>query len=334
MTANLRPMSLGEVLDRTFQIYRGRFLLFVTLAAVPTLAMTALQFANLVWWKLLPEPFGKRIFLGMTPQVMAYSLVLYQAALLLHLLVWPAFAYLTSRLYFGEEPSLGSAIFWCIARWRSWLWLTVASWGAVLVLPELTTAGLMIGILYLLSEVVKVGDSTMDWLAQAVLLAGIAIGWVVFLWLSSALSFALPAWTLENLPVGKALRRSWTLSKGSRLKVTFARFMAASVAWFLNLSLSRILFLLIFLMLRNHAGWWRFSRSVYTGGGLLTATAVSALIGPIFPIALTLFYYDQRMRREGYDIERMMDAAGLVAPIASPEAAGPVAAVAPEEAQA
>jgi len=334
MTANLRPMNLGETLDRTLQIYRGRFLLFVTLAAFPALTMTALQFANLVWWKLVPEPFGKRIFLVMTPQYLLYMVALYQAALLLHLLVWPAFAYLTSRLYFGEEPTLGSAVFWCAARWRSWLWLTVASWGAALVIPELAIGGVAIGILYLLSEVVKVGDSTMDWLAQLVLLAGIAVGWIVFLWLSSALSFALPAWTLENLPVGKALRRSWTLSKGSRLKITFARFMAAFVAWFLNVALSRILFLLIFLMLRNLAGWWRFSRGIYMGGGLLTAAAASALIGTIFPIALTLFYYDQRMRREGYDIERMMEAAGLSLPVNAPDPEDPAATVAPEEAQA
>ncbi|MGA2809241.1 MAG: glycerophosphoryl diester phosphodiesterase membrane domain-containing protein [Terracidiphilus sp.] len=334
MMANLRLMNLGEILDRTLQIYRGRFLLFVTLAAFPALVMTALQFANLVLWKLIPEPFGRPILLGMTAQNLLYMLVLYQAALLLHLLVWPAFAYLTSRLYLGEETTLGSAIFWCVARWRSWIWLTAASWGSVLVLPELVITGLLIGFIYLLEEVIKVGNSTMDSLAQPVVLAGTALGWAVFLWLSSALSFALPAWTLENLTVGKALRRSWMLSKGSRLKITFTRFMTAFVAWFLNVSIARILFLLIFMILRNQAGWWRFSRSVYMGGGLLTAAAVSAVIGPIFPIALTLFYYDQRMRREGYDIERMMDAAGLVAPVPSLVAGDPAQGVAPKEAQA
>ncbi len=33
--------------------------------------------------------------------------------------------------------------------------------------------------------------------------------------------------------------------------------------------------------------------------------------GPLYPIAVTLFYYDQRIRREEYDIERMMETAGL-----------------------
>jgi len=38
----------------------------------------------------------------------------------------------------------------------------------------------------------------------------------------------------------------------------------------------------------------------------------NALIGPIYAIGLTLFYYDQRIRKEGYDIEWMMQAAGLL----------------------
>ncbi len=41
-------------------------------------------------------------------------------------------------------------------------------------------------------------------------------------------------------------------------------------------------------------------------------TAFSILIIPIYPIALTLFYYDQRIRLEGYDIERMMETAGMI----------------------
>jgi hypothetical protein len=32
------------------------------------------------------------------------------------------------------------------------------------------------------------------------------------------------------------------------------------------------------------------------------------------PPVATLFYYDQRIRHEGYDIERMMEEAGMTAP--------------------
>jgi hypothetical protein len=49
---------------------------------------------------------------------------------------------------------------------------------------------------------------------------------------------------------------------------------------------------------------------------------MDALIGPIYSIGLTLFYYDQRIRKEGYDIEWMMQAAGLVPQQAGGELAG------------
>ncbi|MEA3005458.1 MAG: hypothetical protein QOI94_727 [Acidobacteriaceae bacterium] len=33
----------------------------------------------------------------------------------------------------------------------------------------------------------------------------------------------------------------------------------------------------------------------------------SALIKPIYSIGLTLFYYDARVRKEGFDVERMLE---------------------------
>jgi len=46
--------------------------------------------------------------------------------------------------------------------------------------------------------------------------------------------------------------------------------------------------------------------------------AVQAFTKPVYAIALTLFYFDQRIRKEGFDIEWMMHQAGMVAP-PSPE---------------
>jgi len=34
-------------------------------------------------------------------------------------------------------------------------------------------------------------------------------------------------------------------------------------------------------------------------------------LGLVFPIALSLFYYDQRIRKEGFDIEYMMQASSM-----------------------
>jgi predicted membrane protein len=43
--------------------------------------------------------------------------------------------------------------------------------------------------------------------------------------------------------------------------------------------------------------------------GLLTA---KTMVKPIYVIALTFLYFDLRIRKEGYDIEKMMEKAGLI----------------------
>ena len=53
-------------------------------------------------------------------------------------------------------------------------------------------------------------------------------------------------------------------------------------------------------------GWTR----INVGSGVL--------ICPIWATGVTLLYYDQRVRKEGFDIEWMMQAAGLTAPAPAP----------------
>jgi len=48
-----------------------------------------------------------------------------------------------------------------------------------------------------------------------------------------------------------------------------------------------------------------------------------SIVGPLLTIAMTLFYYDQRVRREGFDLELMMAALqpGATLPDTPPAAA-------------
>lgn len=69
----------------------------------------------------------------------------------------------------------------------------------------------------------------------------------------------------------------------------------------------------------------------YAAGVLILAEALNVLgnfalqtlIAPVYLIALLLFYFDQRVRTEGYDIERLMDEAGLSHWAAAETAPGP-----------
>ena len=47
MTSHLRPLSLGEILDRTAELYRNHFLLFAGIAAIFSGAMLFIQMLHL-----------------------------------------------------------------------------------------------------------------------------------------------------------------------------------------------------------------------------------------------------------------------------------------------
>ena len=43
----------------------------------------------------------------------------------------------------------------------------------------------------------------------------------------------------------------------------------------------------------------------------MLAFLTNTFVGPIYATGFTLFYFDQRVRKEGFDIEHMMQAAGM-----------------------
>jgi hypothetical protein len=306
-------MNLGEILDRTLQIYRAKFLVFAGIAAIPALVMLTLEAINQRWWGLVPFPYSGRILLTLG-QWTVYTAALYQLTLLLHLLVWPAVTDMTSKLYFGGPSALTAAALRGNARWRSWLWMAVANWALVLILPELVISGLFVAFYYIISEVVKVSEATEDWLMTDVACVAFAVGFLVFFWLSSSLFVAVPVKSLEGTTVGRSLRRSWTLSRGSRWRIISVRLALVLTGWLANLSILFVLNLVSRCIMIGF-GVCHYYRNIYTGIGYLSAGTASTLVGPILPIVLTLIYYDQRIRLEGYDIERMMEAAGLNAPV-------------------
>ena len=118
-------------------------------------------------------------------------------------------------------------------------------------------------------------------------------------------SLAVPACVVEDLPAAQAIKRSIELSQGSRGRIFVLGLLVYAVRMMLGILFG---FPIIALALK-HPGqplplvWLAWHRSA----GFVT----SALIGPIYSTGLTLFYYDQRIRKEGFDIEWMMQAAGL-----------------------
>jgi hypothetical protein len=310
MTAPLRPMNLGEILDHTFQIYRSRFVVFVGIAAFPVLATEVIKIIGYLLVNFGPEPNLSYEFRAAARELGDW-LISGNLESLLRCFIWPVLVYVASRGFIGEESTTAAIIRLWKSRWRSYLLIMAVLWVVWFLLPHqvnrlaadeqaIRSARLAImggssplterigGTLILLSE----------WIVEAILVVSLSPG--------------IPIWTIEGLPPHRAMLRGWTLAKGSRLRILATWFVAAVVQGILVIASSAALAIFLRLIVGDSHRWDLYNRS-YQAIALLPVTASSILIAPLYPIALTLFYYDQRIRHEGFDIERMMETAGMIA---------------------
>jgi hypothetical protein len=329
MDNQLRPLNLGEILDRTADLFRSRFLFFAGLASIFAAAMLAVQLIHLGSLHLMGYP-------NVAPHLAwAYVVSLGANLLLISLLAGlsiAAFNRAVAWIYLGEPATVHAAVRSIFARMGRYLWLmtvtTFLAWWPlflvyVLLFATVFAAGFG-GVMFGAQATQQ--PATMGPGAMAGALAGILIGGLLFIpatiygvimWLRYSL--AMPACVVEGLPAGKAIRRSIDLSEGSRGRIFVLWLLVFVVRLMLGLLIE---FPMILLVVKHPGqpvplGWM-----VYQQFGVF---AINALIGPIYSIGLTLFYYDQRIRKEGFDIEWMMQAAGLLPQQAGGEpAASPI----------
>jgi membrane-anchored glycerophosphoryl diester phosphodiesterase (GDPDase) len=140
-------------------------------------------------------------------------------------------------------------------------------------------------------------------------------------------TLAIPACVIEDLPARKAIRRSIELSKGARGRIFLLALLVVAVQ--MGLGLVTQLFFVI-ATFRHHGELPAGIRVVQQ----LVAFCTNTFVGPIYATGFTLFYYDQRVRKEGYDIERMMRAAGMELAAATPVADVSLAPAPSEDSQA
>jgi hypothetical protein len=315
MMPALRPMRLGEILDRTFEIYRRKFLLFVGIAALPALATFALHAADDNWLHsgqlVRTHNRGGAAFWGFV-----VGLGYYHISSFLGLLLMPAFVRACSDTIFGDPTSIRDSLRFAAVRWRSYAWLALLKELAELIVPELLALGSMFGIGFAADKMGLLDGSMSSPLVFIILSPAMAAA-LLFLWIAARLSFAFPTAAIEQLNGIKALRRSWSLSKGSRLRIVYTWLILTALALILSLSLQLLnRWLFYALYAATHSSF--FGRHLYYEVAYFINALVATGIGPVFPIALVLFYYDQRVRREGFDLEKMMEAAGLNAVVPVP----------------
>ena len=118
-------------------------------------------------------------------------------------------------------------------------------------------------------------------------------------------SLAIPVAVLEDTGGSDALNRSATLTKGSRGRV-FLIYCLVFLLTFIGTMIWQVIATVF--VTRPSAGFRAISASVGWQVTVMLGSFVSqALVGPIATIALTLVYYDERIRKEAFDLQHMME---------------------------
>jgi len=301
-------MNLGEILDRTFAMYRKKFLLFVGIAVLPAAKMTFVTAANQIWWKIRPPELA-HLFGTLNIGVFFYMLVFFHVRTIFQYLFYPLITHLCSADLFAEPVSFSLSLRAGLRRWKTYLRLACLQIVIALILAEVVCI-LLVGGAAALEEALNIDTSQWGNAFAPTLLLFILAGIAGYFWITSCVALSWPASKCEDLGPKRAIRRSFSLSKRRRRAIFLSQFVPSALWWTFVFALG-VFARLVYGGLRVEGIPFRVYLPVYIVILLFGRGVIDALIGPIFPITLTLFYYDQRVRQEGFDVEMMMEAAGL-----------------------
>ena len=312
MMSQLRPLSLGEILDRTAQLYRRNFLLFVGVSAAPTAVIVAVSavfgavFAATAVTRHGTVPAGAAMgllglmFLALAPLLMAAT-VFSQAGL--------TQAALSAQN--GQTLKIREALGRVRPRFWRYLGLMLLQGLLAAGIPGVIAAGAIGGlaVLFRLAGAGPGANVEMGFLIFLIVAAAI----VIAVWRFLGYAMGLASCVVEGKTAWESIERAVKLSIGARGRI-FVMFL---LVWALSLVMSMVVYIPVAIMAGIVAAMGHGAQ--YAATVLILAEVLNVLgnfvlqtlIAPVYLIALLLFYFDQRVRSEGYDIERMMDEAGL-----------------------
>lgn len=291
----LRPLGVGDMIDRVFRMYRQRPLLFITLSAVPTLISVLItEGARL----LFPDQFVTFEFTpGSDPQQMIRDLqtqalnsrgawgdsVTGLISLIPQTLGIAALTYAAAQTYLGRVVTPG-----------------VAFRAALADVPRLLVTLLVGGIFFVVVWVLAIIVSALPAIITRIGILSVLIvvsAFVVPAWLFASLSLSATVSAIEDAGPVSSIRRSFRLIAGNRWRLIGILILLLIIQVVLTTVLGAV-FLAAFLAQSTAA-------QVAT---VLVGAAGSILWEPLPWAVLTLFYYDMRVRKEAFDLQLAAEA--------------------------
>jgi hypothetical protein len=299
-TAELRPLSLGELLDRTFTLYRSHFWVFVGIMAVPSSFAIPMNF--FVYSKQgSPFAYG-------TPRAQAAVFSLpYAGFFVLFFLVYAiamgAVTYAIGDAYLGRIPSVRQS--YARVRRRFWGLLGVISNVGIRVF------GIFVGVVFIGAmaggmaggaiSAASGNQAVMTAIIVGIVLIAFAAGGGLAIYLALRYTVSIPAFLFENLGVLAAIRRSVQLTRGRRGHIFIAALLA-SIIGYVGVFVFQGPFVLAAVLTARNGNWPTWLNFTASASGAIGGT----ITGSFLMIVLVLCYYDTRIRKEAFDLQFMM----------------------------
>ncbi|MGC8668870.1 MAG: hypothetical protein ACP5VE_12225 [Chthonomonadales bacterium] len=302
-------MSLGDIFDEAFELYKTNFRLFAGIVAV--VQAPGLAVYDWLTYVIRIEPgvspgAGRSDQLNFTPTTLMLFFVFVLLWWVVSLVQNGTLTLAISRRYLGYPASVGAAyrgILPMLPRILSTTFLlTVILTGlffvvaipAALVLGMVTAlAGAAFGSVAVAAALATIG---------VMLVVGLVLG-MVMVWFGL---FVIQIVVLEGAANTRALQRNMDLVRGSFWRLFGAAAALVLVSYGVTATIEASLMLLMQVLVFQPAQvpqvWQHVAVSIWTA-------LVSMFLQPYPLIALTLLYYDRRIRKEGFDIawlERML----------------------------
>ncbi len=295
---DLRPLSTGELLDRVFFLYRSRILLFLVIALVPASLGLVSNGAQLLLPHAGAHRSGAQGSLAQATSNIGPSLaVLFSSLLVLagYAISQAATTRLVTQIYLGGTGRPGKALrdawphtlrYIGIELWKAWsaIWLPLLFFVAAFAAATLR-------------------QPILGGIATFFGVAALVYGVIAYV----RNSLAVPAAVVENLGMRASMRRTKALVDGRKGRI----FLLYLLLMLLYVVAGVVQSPLLLLVAHTHRAT---QHAVALGLQLVLAFVIALLLSPVASIALCLFYFDERVRREAFDIDFLLRGSAAVLP--------------------
>ncbi len=270
-TLDLRPLSLGELLDRTFFLYRRHFLLFVGIAAIPYSIFFVVQLMSALLPLLARSAATGQVQPARIAAVAAGGGLLAVISLFIGLVAFlfsvGATVFAVSEIYGGQQTTIRQSL----AQVRG-------------------HAGTIFGVLFL---------------SGLIMIAGFIALIIPGIYLMCRICVATPAALLENIGPSDSIRRSFELTRGFAGRAFMIYLLYFAMAWGI-IAVFQMPFIVLMAVSAKQAQLLIFWTVLMQIGSFIG----NSLVAPVSTIGFALFYYDLRVRKEAFDLQMMMQAIG------------------------